>query len=214
MREPFAVAEAATPALMVLAYPSRVGTDTPFSRTVGPHPVRRSSSSLDLRCSPLDLSRRRDGPRGFPAPDPLWVLADEVPSAPSVSLASPSVRLLSPWISLLIRLSWASPAFAPCLRSTLLSVHSRLVLPPPFGAPAPPAAHHVPPSWILTTSAAFSALEVRAYCSPIRTGFVAFRVARSRAPAGRPESLAPVARATCAVPRKRGSYPSKHSPRQ
>jgi hypothetical protein len=30
-------------------------------------------------------------------------------------------------------------------------------LPPPFGVPAPPAAHRVPPAWILTTSAACSA---------------------------------------------------------
>jgi hypothetical protein len=90
-------------------------------------------------------------------PDPPGACRIETPSASSMDLASPSVRQLSPWTSLLIRLSWASPAFPP---SSVLPqcVHSRSVLPPSFGVPAPPAAHRVPPAWILTTSTVCSAL--------------------------------------------------------
>lgn len=90
-----------------------------------------------------------------------------------MGLASPSARLLPPWISLLIRLSWVSPALS-LLPINPLSVHSRSVLPPSFGVPAPPAAHHVPPSWILTTSTVCPALGFRAFCSPVRKGFAAF----------------------------------------
>jgi hypothetical protein len=61
----------------MLAYPSRVGTDTPFSRTVVPHPVRRSSSSLDFAAPPSTFSCCHVGPRGLPVPDSLFVLADE-----------------------------------------------------------------------------------------------------------------------------------------
>jgi hypothetical protein len=136
-------------------------------------------------------------------------------SASSMGLASPSARHLLPWTSLLIRLSWASPAFAPFLRSTPLSVHSRSVLPPPFGAPAPPAAHHVPPSWILTTSTVCSALGVRECCIPVRKGFAAFPGASPLAVCFMdPKVLAPASRAAHHRSPQRGSYPSKHSPRR
>jgi hypothetical protein len=69
VRKLFIPAEAWMPALMMLACPSRLGTDTPLSRTVGPHPVGRSSSSLDLRCSPFGLLHRCSDPWGLPVPD-------------------------------------------------------------------------------------------------------------------------------------------------
>jgi hypothetical protein len=108
----------------------------------------------------------------------------------------------SSWISRLIRLSWVSPAFVPCLRSRSLSVHSRSVSPPSFGVPAPPAAHRVPSSWIPTTSTACSALGVRTCCSPIRTGFAAFRNACTRSVCfGDPKIPAPTGRAAVIAPR-------------
>ena len=117
-------------------------------------------------------------------------------SASSMGLASPSARHLLPWTSLLIRLSWVLPAFAPFLRSIPLSVHSRSVFPPPFGVPAPPAAHRVPSSWILTTSTVCSALGFRACCIPVRKGFAAFPDASPRAVCFvDPKILAPNSRA-------------------
>jgi hypothetical protein len=69
VRKPFASAEAATTALMVLACPSRLGTDTPLSRTVGPHPVGRSSSSSGTSLLPLRPCTLPCDPWGFPVPD-------------------------------------------------------------------------------------------------------------------------------------------------
>jgi hypothetical protein len=51
----FVRAEALTTAPVVLACPSRLGTDTLFSRTVVPHPVKRSSSSSDFAAPPMTL---------------------------------------------------------------------------------------------------------------------------------------------------------------
>jgi hypothetical protein len=113
LREPFAVAEAATAAPVMLAYPSRVGTDSLFSRTVVPHPVRRSSSSLDFAAPPSTFSRCRVGPRGLPVPDPPGYLQMKYRARPPWAWRHLRRAMLSPWISLLIRLSWVSPALLP-----------------------------------------------------------------------------------------------------
>jgi len=198
---------------VVLVCPSRLETDTPLSRTVGPHPVGRSSSSLDLRCPLLGLSRRRVALEVFPASDPPWVCnlntervlheLDATFSAPAHHLdQSPGPPLLG-----FTRVRALPPVNPP-------SVHSRSVFPPSFGVPAPPAAHHVPSSWILTTSTVCSARRVRACCSPIRTGFAAFpdtstpggRFGIQRLRSGLPERLRRSP--------QRGSYPSKHPTRR
>ena len=173
------MAETATVAPVVLACPSRVGTDTSLSRTMDPHPVRRSSSSLDLRCSPHDLARRRTGPRGVPAPDPLEVLVRNHLSASSMSLASPSARQLPTWISLLIRLSWVSPAFVPCLR-----FHPLRSLPVDVAASLRCAGSTRCTSRSILVDShhldGFLRSGARACCIPIRTGFAAFPDARTR----------------------------------
>jgi hypothetical protein len=143
------------------------------------------------------------------------VFAEEkTPSTPSMSLTPPSARQLPTWISLPIRLSWASPALIPASGS-IPCVHSRSA-----GKSHLPSVCRLHPLHI--------AFRPRGFSPPRRlaplggSGMLQPDPDRVRCVSRRLPSLA------CFVTRRsrskrssctrrssqRGSYPSKHSPRR
>jgi len=147
---------------------------------------RRVAGRLAFPAPPSALGRRRPGPRGLPrrvalarCPAPLTrcVSAVEVrPRGLCLSFRALPRRpgpLTAPGGATSPILSWDSLTFAP-LPFDRRRVHSRRPRPPSGRWCHPPT--HVPPSWFLTTSAAFSAPWLRVCCTPLPAlGFDAFR---------------------------------------
>jgi hypothetical protein len=176
--------------------------------SLAPKPVPRCSNhrlgsrSFGLPHSLLDLCRCRRIPEGFPARwSSLAEASDCRPSWPWSPLRSaPTSR----WSRLsvtppLMRFAFAPPPTSP------VCVHSREQA--PFGA-ALQHASHVPPSWFLTTTTVCSALWFAGLLHPA-TGQGSSRF-------GLPQTCSrPGGRCGPTVPSpRRGSHPSKSSPRR